>query len=129
MLPRDLHRVLDGLRAGVREHRLLLVVAGCERVQAFGQLDVGLVRRDVEARVRVELELPLGGRDHLGCRVPDVQHRDARGEVDQPVPVDVFDDRARRAGGHDRMDVRDAARDGGRRAVRTIRATAAPGSR
>src|SRR4029079_19198843 len=32
-------------------------------------------------------------------------------EVDQPVAVDVLDDRARRAGGHDRVDVRDAAGD------------------
>ena len=41
-------------------------VAGRERVQPLGQLDVGLVRGDVEARVRVELELPLRRRDHLG---------------------------------------------------------------
>ena len=61
VLARDLHGVLDGLGAGVREHRLLLVVAGVERVQPLGELDVGLVRRDVEARVRVELE-PASGR-------------------------------------------------------------------
>ena len=68
-------------------------VAGRERVQPFGQLDVGLVRRDVEAGVGVELGLPLHRRDHLGRRVPDVQDRDPGREVDQPVPVDVLDDR------------------------------------
>ena len=92
-LARDL-RVLDGLGAGVREHRLLGRVAWRERVQAFGQLDVGLVGRDVETGVSVELELSLCCGDHLGRGVTDVQHRDPAGEVDQPVPVDVFDDRA-----------------------------------
>ena len=37
-------------------------VAGRERVQALGELDVRLVRRDVEAGVGVELGLPLDRR-------------------------------------------------------------------
>ena len=106
-LPRDLHRVLDGLDARVGEHRLGRSLDRGDRVQAFGELDVRLVRGHVEAGVRVEVGLPLHRRDHLGGRVPDVQHRDPGREVDQPVAVDVLDDRARRAGGDHRVEVRD----------------------
>ena len=113
-LARDLHRVLDGLGAGVGEHRLLREVPGRERVQPFGELDVRLVRGDVEAGVRVQLELPLRGRDHLGRGVADVQDGDAGGQVDQPVAVDVLDDRAGGSRGHDRVDVGHALGDGGR---------------
>ena len=38
-----------------------------ERVQPLGELDVGLVGRHVEARVRVELGLTRDRLDHLGC--------------------------------------------------------------
>ena len=124
-LARDLDRVLDRLRAGVREHRLRRTVDRRERVQPLGELDVRLVRRHVEARVRVELCLTLDGGDHLGRGVADVQHRDPRREVDQPVAVDVLDDRARRAGGDDRMEVRDPGGDRGgapREPLRALRA-------
>ena len=85
-----------------------------ERVQPLGELDVRLVRGHVEARVRVEFRLTLDGRDHLGRGVADVQHGDAGREVDQPVAVDVFDDRARGPGGDDRVEVGNPGRDRGR---------------
>jgi hypothetical protein len=106
----DLHGVLDGLGAGIGEHRLGLAVDRRDRVEPLGELDVGLVGRDVETGVRLELRLPLDGRDHFRCRVAHVQDRDASREVDQPVAVDVFDDRAGRSGRHDRMEVGDARR-------------------
>ena len=109
----DLHRVLHSLSPGVREHRPLVELPGRQRVQPLGELDVGLVRRHVEARVRVELQLLLRRRHHLGRRVADVQDRDARGEVDQPVAVDVLDDRARGPGRDDGMDVEHGLGDGG----------------
>ncbi len=52
--------------------------------------------------------LSLDRGDDLGCGVPDVQDRDAGGEVDQAVAVDVLDDRVGRPGRHDRMDRPDA---------------------
>src|SRR5439155_25105397 len=69
-----------------------------------------LVGRYMEERVHVELQLSLRGGDDLGRGVSDVQDRDAGGEIDETVAVDVFDDRARRASSDDRMDVRDALR-------------------
>ena len=129
VIPGDLHGVLDGLGARVREHRLLRVLAGGERVQPLGELDVGLVRRDVEARVRVELGLTGDRRDDLGGRVADVQHGDAGGEVDQAVAVDVLDDRARCASGDDGVDRADARAARPRRAGRTTPSTSGRGSR
>jgi hypothetical protein len=96
------------------------VVARRERVQSFGQIDVRLVRGDVEARVRIELELSLGGPDHLRRRVTDVQDRDAGREVDQPVAVDVLDDCAGGPRRHDRVDVRDALRHRARPALEPL---------
>ncbi len=52
--------------------------------------------------------------DHVFRAVADVQDRDAGGEVDQPVPVDVLHDRARGARGHDLMDRREPRRHGPR---------------
>src|SRR6185437_8557330 len=76
------------------EHRLHRAVDRHQCVEPFRELDVRLVRRHVEAAMRVQLELPLGRGDDLGRGVSDVQDRDARGEVDQTIAVDVLHARA-----------------------------------
>ena len=90
---RDLHAVLHGLGAGVGEERLLREIAGRERVQPLGEFDRWLVPGDPRG-VDVSFDLPDRCLDHVGRRVPDVQHGDAGREVDQPVAVDVLDDGA-----------------------------------
>ena len=128
-LARDLDGVLDGLGAGVREHGLLRGIAGREVVQALGELDVGLVGRDVEAGVGVQLGLSLDRGDDLGRAVSDVQHGDAGREVDEAVPVDVLDDGAGGPRGDDRMEPRRRHARRRSRGARTTRVSSDPGSR
>ena len=72
MFARDLDGVLDGLGAGVREDRLLREVAGRQRVEPLGELDVGLVRRDVEAACGYRAPAWPASPRRLGCGVADV---------------------------------------------------------
>ncbi len=97
--PGDLHGVLDCLGAGVEQRGLLGVVARGQLGERLGDLDVPLVGRDHETGVGEVGELRRRTADDgLGGRA-DAGHGDAGTEVDQPVPVDVLDDPAARAGG------------------------------
>ena len=60
--PRDLDGVLDGLGAAIGEERLLREAPGSEPIQSLRELDVALVRHDVEARVQEPLGLRLARR-------------------------------------------------------------------
>jgi hypothetical protein len=95
-VPGDLHRVLHGLGARVRQHRHLRVVAGGDLVELLRQGHVRLVQGDVEAGVGVPVDLLADRLDHRRRGVAGVQHGQAGGEVDEPVAVDVLDDRAAR---------------------------------
>ena len=96
---RDLDRVLDRLGAGVEQRRLLRVVARGEPGERLAHLHVALVGRDHEAGVRERRHL-LGDPSYdLGRAVADAGDRDAAGQVDQRVAVDVDDDPA--TGGRD----------------------------
>lgn len=82
---------LDGLGARVEQHGALLVVAGGEGGQFFGDADVALVRGDHETGVG---EVPDLLPDRLGdSRIgrADAGDGDARAEVDQRIAVDVDD--------------------------------------
>src|SRR5207302_1304353 len=83
---RDLDRVLDGLRAAVREHALrrdrLALGVRKDPIELLSEADVRLVRDDLRRHVRVSIELfPNGGKD-LGMLVPEVQGTDARDEIE-----------------------------------------------
>src|SRR5207244_4782294 len=56
------------------------------------------------------------GLDHLGRRVAGVEDRESRGEIDQPVAVDVLHDRAGGALREYRHSVEDGRRNGGKTA-------------
>ena len=107
----DLHRVLDGLGTGVEQRRALLVVARRQPVERLAHVDVALVRRDHEAGVGEAGDLLLHPGDHGVGRVADVDHRDARAEVDQRVAVDVDEHAAARPLDEDGQRRADAARD------------------
>ena len=95
-VPRDLHGVLDGLRAGVEQGRALLVVAGSERVELLA---------DLRRTPRRALTMKQVCVNRLICSVtasmtrwlplPTVVDRDARAEVDELVAVGVAHDAAR----------------------------------
>ena len=109
---RDLHRVLDGLGAGVQEKRLLGEIAGREPVHGFGQRDVVLVRRDLRAGVQEAINLLVNCGGHRGIAMSHIEAPDASGEIDEGVAIDVFQQRAFRPGDIDRRGVREAARNG-----------------
>jgi hypothetical protein len=88
-VPGDLDGVLHGLRAGVEQHRALLVRPRRQRVELLAHLQVALVRRDHEAGVAEPVDLRVHGLGHRGCRVADVRHGDAGAEVDELVAVHV----------------------------------------
>jgi hypothetical protein len=85
----DLHCVLDGFSPRVREHRLLVVVAGSYPVERLCQLHVTLVHRDVEALMKEFLDLIVDRREHARIAPADVQHAEATGEVDELIAVDI----------------------------------------
>src|SRR6185369_16279457 len=69
--------------------RLLRSLAGGNRVQLFRQLDVVLVRSDLEAGVREFLELGGNGRLHFGMQMARVEDGNARPEIDVPRALNV----------------------------------------
>src|SRR5690606_31268200 len=89
--PRDLDGRLDRFGAGVEEHGLLGEVAGRDVDQRLQHGHVRLVRADDGAQMQEVVGLPLDGLDHVLGRVPDGEHADTTGEVEQVVAVDVLD--------------------------------------
>ena len=84
--------VLQRLAAGVEQRGALLVVAGGDPVQRFGDLDVGLIRRGQEAGVGVSRQLCGRAGDDVGGGVADRGDRDAAAQVDEGVAVDIDED-------------------------------------
>ena len=106
---RDLHGVLDRLRAGVDEQRLRRRVAGPVVVEPPRHLDVRLVDPDHEALVEVAVGLLVDRADDARRAVAEVLAGDAAAEVEVLAPVGVPDLRAPRLG-HDELGRGDAAR-------------------
>ena len=113
----DLDRVLDRLGAGVDEEGLLGEVAGGERVELLGELDVALVSGDLEAHVQEGVELAADGGDDARVAMADVDAADASAEVDEAVAVEIFKGRALGGADEDGGAGVDSARDGGGAAV------------
>ena len=84
----ELHRVLHGLRPCVEEGCLAVAAAG-DVDEAFGQLDVGLVRDHREVGVRDLGSLPLHRLDDLRVRIAHQLAAEAAREVHPRVAVDV----------------------------------------
>ena len=103
---RELHCVLDRLRASVEERRLPRPAERREREQPLGDVDVDLVRDDGEVGVEEPRRLLLHRLDDVRVRVPDVEAADAAGEVDERVAVDVGQRRATRLLDDDRQEDR-----------------------
>jgi len=110
-MARDLDGVLHRLRAGGDEDRFLLEIARRDAVQPLGQVHVVLVRNDLVAGMGEAVELCLDGLDHLGMAMTGVDDRDAAGEVDIAVALDVPDLGILGAVGIDLRRHADAARD------------------
>jgi hypothetical protein len=107
VIPSQLDRSLHGLGAGVREEDAGALPERRDRRQPLAELDVaGLVevgRRDVDQLLRLRRD----GGDHVGVRVAGRADRDARGEVEEAVAVDVGDDQPRTGLGNERVRARE----------------------
>src|SRR5580704_1036836 len=90
----DLDGILDGFGAGVDQKSLLGELAWRNRIEPFGQCDVALVGKYVEAGVKEAVELSTNGFDHTGSAMPCVEAADSTREIDEAVAVNVFDDSA-----------------------------------
>ena len=108
---RDLHRILDRLRARVDQHHLLVDCSGRDFAEALGQAHVRLVHQHVEGGVKHPARLLPDRLHHLGMVGARVERADAAGEIDVPVAVDVGNGGARRRSGEDRMLLIEAAGD------------------
>jgi hypothetical protein len=101
---RDLHRVLDGLGAAVREDALrrdgVPLGLRIDAVELLREAHVRLVGHRLRAHVRVLLELLLHGRDDVGMLVPEVERADAGDEVEVALPLGVEDLRSGGASDH-----------------------------
>ena len=113
VVSRDLHGVLDRLGAGREEDRLPRSRPGRQIVQAFGEGDIVLVGRDLEAGVREPCELRRHGPLHLRVQVPGVEHGDTRAEVDVAATLDIPDLAVGCALGVDLEGISDTPGDGG----------------
>src|SRR5690606_14093709 len=89
-------------------------VAGRERVEALGQLDVAGVHAHREAQVLELLGLALDGLHDPRVGVPDVHDRDAGREVEVALALYVPDVRAPALHGVERVDARRTRCDGRR---------------
>ena len=99
----QLDRALDRLGARVGEEDARLLRERRDAGQALHELQVARLVEVGRGDVDEPLRLLLDRRDHLRVRVAGRAHRDARGEVEESVAVDVGDDEARAALGDERV--------------------------
>ena len=108
VVPGELEAGLDRLGSGVADEGAL----GARHGGDAGELRGGLrVDRQVEvtgAEVLELLGLALDGGNHVRVAVPGGVDRDAGGEVQEHVAVDVLDGAAEATHGHDRVGAREA---------------------
>lgn len=88
----DLHRVLQGLRAGAEQGGALGELPRGQLVEPIGHVDVALVLGDEEAGMSEPGDLLLNARDHPWSTGAHAGHRNTRGEIDEVVAVDVDED-------------------------------------
>ncbi len=112
MGPGDLDRVLDRLGPGGDEDRLRWLAGRGDRVEPFGQLDIGAVGVHLERGVGEPVHLFLDRGNHPRVVVPGVEHRDPAGEIDVAVAFDVPQLGVERAFDKARVHGRNPARDG-----------------
>ena len=113
----QLHGDLDGLRARVRQERPIRAARRGDAVQLAA--DLGVDRQVEVGRGKMEelLGLALDRAHDLRMGVAGGCDRDAGGEVEEQVPVDVLEDEPIAARGHDVI----GARKAGRRVTRVHR--------
>ena len=103
VVPRQLDRRLVGLGPGIAEEALDRAVDRHDAGDLLGQPHLRLVVEVGPRHVQELLRLVDDGRDDVRMRVPGRVDGDAGGTVQEPVAVDVLDDRAFAAGHHQRI--------------------------
>ena len=87
----DLDGVLRRLGPGGEEHGLGRALEGGELVEPLAERDIGLIGQHLEGRMGEALELLARRGHHLGVAVAGIEHRDAAGEVDIALALDIPD--------------------------------------
>ena len=96
---RDLHRVLDRLRAAVREHALrgkCRIAAWVNAIELLRQAHIRLIRDDLRRHVRVALELLAHRGGHVGMLVTEVERADPGDEIEVTLALRIPDLRPHR---------------------------------
>ena len=106
----DLDGILNCLRAAVGKEGLRRSVDRHQRVQPFGERDIGRIGQHLEGGVGEALQLVLHSGDHPGMAVAGAAHGDAGDEIDIAIAVDVPDFGIARAGGIGRRCADDTVR-------------------
>ena len=92
VVPGQLDGALDGLGAGVGEEDPRLLLERCDRGQALHELQVARLVEVGGGNVDQAIRLVLDGLHHLRVGVAGGADRDAGGEVEEAVAVDVGHD-------------------------------------
>jgi hypothetical protein len=99
----QLDGTLDRLGAGVRDEHACRLGERRDPGKALHQLEVARLVEVGRGDVDEPIGLLLDGRDDLGMRVAGRADRDAGGEVEEAVAVDVGHHHARARFGHERV--------------------------
>ncbi len=87
--PCNFYSIFNSFCASCKEDCLLRCRPWRSRVEALGELHVNVVRHDLEAGVAEALQLCAHGRNDVGVIVSGIHDRDARGEVNIAIALDI----------------------------------------
>src|SRR5437588_3957261 len=109
--PGNFHGILDRFGAAADKQSFLGKVPGRQFVQALRQAHVAFIGRHLDTGMQEALRLLFDGLQYTGGAMADVDASDAAGEIDEAVPVNIFEHRAFRTPPVHRSRMRKAARD------------------
>src|SRR5882724_7302272 len=91
---RDLDGVLDAFRAAIEEKGFFARWTWSQRVEPFGQAHIALVRRHHKTSVEEARRLRADSADNFRRAVAGIDASDTTGEINEPVAVHIFEQRA-----------------------------------
>ena len=108
----DLHGILDRFRSGIQNQRLLRELARSQLIEPLGELDISLVWRHTETRMQVAIDLLANCCEYRLSPMPSIHAADTACQINEGVPIDIFQQRAFRTRGEYRRGMEDASRHG-----------------
>ncbi len=111
VIAREFQGAFDGFGSGVSVINFVWALHGRDRRQALGEGHERLVIKIGTRHVDQFAGLLLNGGDDVGMAMSGGGHGDAGGEIEELVAIDIFDDNAASALGHERIGTRVGGRD------------------